>query len=451
MKTLYLECSMGAAGDMLTAALAQLLPDADAFAARFNALGLPGVRLNFEPCVRCGISGLHADVTVNGQREQSLDVSAQDVHAHVHDHAHPHDHTHDHAHDHAHAHAHPHAHDHVHEHAHDHGHDHGHDHAHEHAHTHSGMEQITHLLSHVPVKQKVLDDALAVYRLIAEAESAAHNQPIEQVHFHEVGTLDAVADVLAVCMLIDILAPERIVCSAIHVGSGQVRCAHGILPVPAPATAHILRGVPTYGGAIRGELCTPTGAALLKHFCTAFGPAPQMQVARIGYGMGQKEFEQANCVRAFLGHTQESAQAAALLSCNLDDMTGEALAYCMQQLLDAGALDVWTQDILMKKGRPAVMLNCLCAPDMRETFASLIFRHTTTLGIRESILPRYVLSRSTRSIVTPYGTAQVKTAQGYGVTRSKIEYDDLARIARAANVSLEQARQIVWECDSQNK
>ena len=274
MKTLYLDCGMGAAGDMLTAALWELLPQEDraGFLDELNGLGIPGVRFACEPAVKCGITGTHVTVTVDGREEDE----------HMHEHHH-HEGEHDH-------------------HDHEHPHEHTHEHGHHHTHHHSGMYDIEHIVSgHLNLPEKVKQDVLAVYGLIAQAESHAHGVPVPDIHFHEVGTMDAVADVTAVCLLMARLAPEQVVVSPVHVGCGQVRCAHGILPVPAPATAHILTGVPIYGGMIQGELCTPTGAALLKHFATRFGDMPVMTLQAVGYGMGKKDFEAANCVRAMLG------------------------------------------------------------------------------------------------------------------------------------------------------
>ena len=427
MKTLYFACNMGAAGDMLTAALLELHPDPQGFVARMNALGLPGVEFRAEPAVKCGITGTHVSVTVHGEEEESQDASLHGHHHHGHDHAHLH------SHEHEHSHGHGHAHEHDHEHIHGHGH-----------HHHAGMGDIRHILSHLDIPQPVREDAEAVYNLIAQAESHAHGQPVEEIHFHEVGTLDAVADVVAVCWLIRDLGPQWIGASPIHVGSGQVRCAHGILPVPAPATAYILQGVPTYGGAVEGELCTPTGAALLKHFVQEFGPAPVMRVEKTGYGMGKKDFEAANCVRAMLGESGSGgAGTIAELCCNLDDMTGEALGFAQERLLEAGALDVFTTPIAMKKNRPAVLLTVLCREEEREKFAGLLFAHTTTLGVRERLCARYTLERSQRVVETPLGNVTVKRATGYGVTREKAEYEDLAKLAREQGLSLDQARALL--------
>ena len=432
MKTLYLECNMGAAGDMLTAALLELHPDPQGFVERMNRLGLPGVVFAAQPAVKCGITGTQVSVTVGEEEEESHDVP---LHSHVHetaqDEAHP-----GHAHDHVHVHDHEHTHDHEHEHTHGHEHSHGHHH-------HAGMGDIRHILSHLDIPQPVRQDAEAVYQLIAQAESHAHGRPVEEIHFHEVGTLDAVTDVVAVCWLLHDLAPEQIVASPVHVGCGQVRCAHGILPVPAPATAYILQGVPTYGGSVQGELCTPTGAALLKHFVQRFGPSPVMRVEKTGYGMGKKDFEAANCVRAMLGQTQEESTTIAQLACNLDDMTPEALGFAQERLWEAGALDVTTAPIGMKKNRPGVQLTCLCRLEDREKLVSVLFAHTTTLGVRESLCTRYTLARSQRTVETEHGPVRVKEARGWGVTREKPEYEDVAKIAREQGLTLDQVKELL--------
>lgn len=422
MKTLYLECGMGAAGDMLTAALLELCPDRQAFLDRMNALGLPGVQVETEPAVKCGITGTHMKVTVNGEEEESLDV-----HDHHHEHEHEHEHEHHHEHDHGH--------DHHHENDHEHPHDHEHDH-HGHSHHHASMADIEAVIGKLEIPEKVKTDALAVYRLIAEAESKVHGHPVAEIHFHEVGTMDAVTDVVAVCLLMHELAPEQVVVSPVHVGSGYVRCAHGILPVPAPATALILTGIPTYGGEIRGELCTPTGAALLKHFAARFGDRPLMTVHAVGYGMGKKDFERANCVRAFLGESGESGRdAVAKLECNLDDITGEDIGFTLEQLFKAGALDAYTQAIGMKKSRPGILLSVICRQEDADRLAAVIMKDTTTLGIRRQDMTRYILDRKTDTVHTAYGDVRVKHASGMGVSRCKPEYEDVARLAEEKDVS----------------
>ncbi|MFV0401490.1 MAG: nickel pincer cofactor biosynthesis protein LarC [Oscillospiraceae bacterium] len=419
MKTLYLECNMGAAGDMLAAALLELVPDADTTLARLNALGLPGVTFALERKELSGIVGSHLRVSVKGGEEHSHDIP------HGHDHA-------------------EHHHDDGHHHDHDHDHSDGHHHAHHHVegHSHMGMGEIAHTIGHLAASQWVKDNALAVYRLIAEAESAAHGRPVEQVHFHEVGALDAVADVTAVCLLMEELAPGAVLASPVHVGNGQVRCAHGILPVPAPATAWLLQGIPSYGGEIAGELCTPTGAALLRHFVRSFGPRPVMRTDKIGYGMGTKEFPVLNAVRAYLGETAaQTSDGAVELRCNIDDMTGEDLAVVQSLLMEAGALDAWLAPILMKKGRPGQLLSCLCREEDAERLTGLILRHTTTWGVRRQMVERTTLERRVERIETSLGLIDMKIGSGDGFIKRKPEHDQLAALAREAGISVAEARE----------
>ena len=393
MKTIYLDCSMGAAGDMLMAALYELLPEKEAFFEKMNALGLPGITLFAEPSVKCGITGTHMRVLVHGEEEGA---------AHAHTHGHSHDHSHE--------------------------------------HTHAGLHEIEHRISHLALSETVRENVLAVYRSIADAESRVHGVPVDEIHFHEVGSLDALADVTGVCLLFEMLAPEQVLCSPVHVGSGQVRCAHGILPVPAPATARLLEGIPVYGGSIRGELCTPTGAALLRRFVTRFGVMPPMCMEKCGYGMGTKDFEAANCVRAILGQTLASGGQITELACNLDDMTPEDVGFAMERLFDGGALDVYTTPVGMKKNRPGVLLTCMCRQDSVEEMVRLLFLHTTTLGIRASVCDRFTLSRRQYTVQTAQGDVRIKESSGWGVCRRKPEYGDVARIARATGRSLEDVR-----------
>ncbi len=305
------------------------------------------------------------------------------------------------------------------------------------------MADISAIIGALNVSDKVKADAMAVYALIAEAESHAHNTPVSEIHFHEVGTMDAIADVTAVCLAMEKLSPDKIVVSPIHVGSGQVRCAHGILPVPAPATAYILQGIPFYGGRIRGELCTPTGAALLKHFGTQFGEMPVMRVEKTGYGMGKKDFEAANCVRVMLGETSDLGDKVVELNCNVDDMTAEEIAFAMERLFDAGAFEVFTIPVNMKKSRPGTLLRVLANPAKKEEMAAVIFRYTTTIGIREVPCSRYVLRRSMQTLETPYGPVRVKRSEGYGVVREKLEFEDIARIAREKELSIRDVREML--------
>jgi uncharacterized protein (TIGR00299 family) protein len=295
-------------------------------------------------------------------------------------------------------------------------------------------------MGHLNLPDKVKQDVMEVYKIIAEAESKVHGAPVTDIHFHEVGSLDAIADITAVCLLINELKPDKILASPIHVGSGQVRCAHGILPVPAPATALILKDIPIYGGAVDGELCTPTGAALLKHFVSSFGNQPVMRVEKIGYGMGKKDFVQANCVRAMLGETEENVDEVVELYCNLDDMSPEEIGFAMERLFEAGAFEVYTTPIGMKKNRPGILLSCMCKLELRQQMLNVIFKHTSTIGVREHISNRYILNRSFNTISADGQNIRVKNVTGYGVDREKVEYEDLASYAIKNNISLREAR-----------
>ncbi len=442
MKTLYLDCGMGAAGDMLTAALLELLPDREKVMEELNTLGILGVEMACEKAQKCGIGGTHVSVQVNGGEESEEMYGGGYTHgaAHVHDHMHTtHETEDDHAHGHTHEaeqiHGHEHA-THEAEHSHEHVHEAEHTHGHSHTHHHSGLHEIEHIVNGLSLSERIRKDILAVFGMIAEAESHVHGVPVTDIHFHEVGTMDAVADITAVCVLMDRLAPDQVIVSPVHVGSGQVKCAHGILPVPAPATAYILKDVPIYGGEIRGELCTPTGAALLKYFASRFGVMPVMRTLAIGYGMGKKDFPAANCVRALLGETEGAGDTVAELVCNVDDMTAEAIGFATETLLTAGALEVYTVAAGMKKSRPGTVLHVMCAESVKDKIVELIFKHTTTIGIRENISRRYTLARSIRKVQTPYGEIRKKVSEGYGVTREKYEYEDLARIARERGMSI---------------
>ena len=208
------------------------------------------------------------------------------------------------------------------------------------------------------------------------------------------------------------------------------------MPVPAPATANILQGVPIYGGKINGELCTPTGAALLKYYVTEFGYMPVMQVEKTGYGIGKKDFEAVNCVRAFLGETKSAASEVTELCCNVDDMTAEEIGYATQVFFKAGALDVYTIPIGMKKSRPGNLICVMCKSEEKEKFVNLIFKHTTTIGIRENVCRRYVLSRRTETVETKFGSVRKKISEDYGTAKEKFEFDDLAQIAEKYNMSI---------------
>ncbi len=454
MTIIYIDASMGAAGDMLNASLYSLLDDdrKKQYLKTMNSLGLKDVKVEAISETKNQIQGIRMAVEIHGIEEgyeheshsQASEASAKSEKPaeadldHIHDHIHePH-------------HSHKDLHDHVHEHTHDHSHDESSDHGHHHDHHHTGFDEIRSMIHSMPVSDAVKRQTEQVYRQIAEAESRAHGKNVCEVHFHEVGMLDALADITGFCLLIEMLKPEEVICSPVCTGFGHVLCAHGTLPVPAPATAFLLEGIPTYAGNIEGELCTPTGAALLKTFVSRFEQQPLMKVEKTGYGFGKKDFRKLNAVRSVLGVTAEAARKAEeaaiessirdtvyVLSTNIDDMTAEQIGYAMDLLLENGALDVCTVPCLMKKSRPGTILNVICRPDDREKMARLIFKHTSTIGIRESRQERYILKRQVEKIETPDGVFRIKRAEGYGISRAKPEFEDLAVFARLKNESLQ--------------
>lgn len=409
MKTIYIDCSMGAAGDMLMSALLELHPNREDFIKKINGINIPDVNIRAEKSVKCGITGTHTEVSVKGISE------SEDMFTHTHKH----------------------------EHSHNHEHNHEHEHKHSHHHSHRNMDKIENIINSLNVNENVKKNALEVYRLIAEAEGFVHGKKIEDIHFHEVGTMDAVADITGVCMLIDEIGAERIIASPVNTGSGQVKCAHGILPVPAPATAYVLRGIPIYSDGTKGELCTPTGAALLKHFVNEFSDMPVMNVENIGYGMGTKDFEKANCLRVFIGETENRENEITELNCNIDDMTAEEVSFACNRLRKEGALEVYTTAIGMKKNRQGVLLTCLCRNEDKEKLLETIFRYTSTIGIRECVYKRYVLDRYEKRVSTELGEVSIKYSTGYGISKSKAEYEDIAKIAEENNMSVEEVKKIV--------
>ena len=392
MRVLYLDVSAGAAGDMLAGALLALLPGVEqmAFLETMNNLGLPGVVVEAEATRQCGITGTHFHVRVDGAEEAP---GGPDGHG---------------------------------------------------DHHHAGMADIEAAVAATGMSHDAAADVLAVYAAIAAAESQVHGVDVSELHFHELGTMDALADITAVALLLRSLAVEQIVASPVAVGRGSVRTAHGVLPVPAPATANLLRGIPCTAGAGEGELCTPTGAALLGHFATHFGPLPPMTPEAMGYGFGTKTFpDHPNCVRAILGTVPAeggAAESIAQLQCNLDDMTAEDIAFAIERLYASGAVEVFTTPCGMKKSRPGVLLTALCPEERRGDVLSAMLIHTSTLGVRSSLLDRYVLDRTVETVDTALGPVRRKYAAGFGLKKAKWEYEDLAKLAEARGTTLAEIR-----------
>ena len=387
---------MGISGDMFAGALLELCPDRAAALGRLNALGIPGTVFSAETARKCGIAATRLSVKIHGAEEG----------------------------------AHHHA-----------GHE-GHAHAHAHGRT---LDDVMRTVRSLHADSRAKDAVEAVYRSIAEAEGRAHGKPAGEVHFHEVGSLDAIADIAAAVVLADEASPGAFVFSPVHTGCGTVECAHGTMPVPAPATAFLLLGAPSYSdGETRGELCTPTGAALARHFAASFGPQPAMRVLAAGCGAGSRDFARPNILRIFTGEPFCAAGASgevAEITFEVDDMTGEEIAFACSRIRESGALDVSTAAVSMKKGRPGVRFTVLCRPERRESAVRAVFANTSTAGARETICRRYEMSRAEGEREIAGGARmRFKTLAGFGAERAKYEADDIAALADAAGISFSEAR-----------
>lgn len=446
MKRLFLDCQMGVAGDMLTATLLGLTDDPFRWVERLNAVGIPPkVTYRLEPKEECSLQGYHCTVAVDGY------IEGEDVIPDYHDHHNYNQHNHDQQ-----AYGHE-RHDSQKQHKQDYHHLHPH-----HSHSHHTLLDVQQIINGLSLPDEVKRDALAVYRLIADAEAAVHQRDVNMIHFHEVGAYDAIADVVAVCYVLHHLAFNRIMVSPIHMGYGTVHCAHGTLNVPAPATMKLLQGLPCYTDyQVEGELCTPTGGvALLRYFGTDFGPMPVMHVDSVSYGFGTKTYNRPNCVRAFVDtiilkgdraeHSlenpeQENVRDAVYKSdeiieiqCNIDDMTAEEIGYAVEKLITSPALDVFTTSVMMKKQRPGTMITVLCHEEHRAEIEQLLLKHTTTLGgLRFQKKERHILHRESGSITHKGQAIRYKKAYGGADgTSIKYEHDDLVTASEALGMSL---------------
>lgn len=408
MRILYLDCGMGAAGDMLAGALVSLLSkeEQESFIKMINNIGVDGVKVSLSDDAKCGIVGKHFKVEIDGVEEHSHDV-----------------------------------------HEHEHHHEHEQEHGHHHEHHHHGKGPFPKELEAVAEKLNCPNDIQKVYELLAEAEAKVHGKDVSEIHFHEVGMKDALIDIASVVYLMNKLKVDKVVVSPVNVGFGKVKCAHGILPVPAPATAELVKGIPTYAGRFEGELLTPTGAALLKYYADEFSYQPLMNVIKCGYGTGNKNFESANVVKAVLGEVIDEliSENVIELNCNVDDMSAEDMAYATKALIENGAKDAFVTPVIMKKGRSGMLLTVLCSAIDKERFVSLIFKHTSTIGIRVKETERIILNRHEETVHTKLGDVRVKYSEGYGVKREKPEFEDLRKLAEENNISVAEARKIFYD------
>ena len=448
MGKIYMECFAGISGDMMLGALVDLGAEPNKIRKELSKLGLDH---EFEIIVarkmKHGIEGTKLDVIDHNN-------------AHGHDHHHDHDHAHDHDYDHAHDHEHDHTHDHEHDHTHDHGHAH-HNHAHHehHAHDHDhhshdhlrNFRDIKALIIKSDLSEIVKKNSLKVFEVLAEAEGKIHGKTADEVHFHEVGAIDSIIDIIGTCIALDLLNITEISASRIEVGSGFVKCAHGLMPVPAPATAELLKGIPIMSRVKGYEMTTPTGAAILKALASEFTDERSFIVQRIGYGLGTRELDIPNLVRiSMLSEIPKDqvitnqANKQYIMETNIDDMSSEQLVYAEELLLSAGALDVYKTAIMMKKGRPAIKLTVLAWEDDLKKLQKIIFEQTTSIGMRLFPVEKVKIERAFEVVETEYGPLTLKKAYFDGtLVNVKPEYEEIKVFALREGVSIKKIYQDV--------
>ncbi len=439
----HLDCASGIAGDMFLGACLDLGMPLEVLAEAVASLGLRGVGIEGRKASRGGFVGTRFRVLLDGRPLEGPDPEeVEGAHRHAHHHAgdHPHHHAGD-------AHHHPDAHDAP-------GVDHqppaGH---HPASHDPTGqrdLAQIRLLLAHSGLPPAVRDRALRLFARLGEAEAKAHGMPLERVHFHEVGAVDSIVDLVGAAAAVEHLSPRRLTCGPVNVGSGRVRTDHGELPVPAPATAELLQGVPIYGGP-GGELTTPTGAVLLAELVDAFVDLPPLVLEATGYGLGRKHLAtQPNAVRLLRGHPlaapatgslvggREDATAApqvAVVECEVDDLAGEGFGFLMERLLAAGALDVYFTPLVMKKSRPGTLVSMLCRPPQVEELAGILLLESGSLGCRYHLAARFEAERDSQEVETVFGRVRIKRGRLAGrILAAAPEYEDCRRLALAAGV-----------------
>ena len=425
MKIAYFDCFSGIAGDMALAALLDCGAPLAQLKTDLASLAVEGWDIRADDVTRSGIHGVKVTITESGISD------AEEL---------------------AHAHQHSHAHAHAHQHSHDHEHDHHHEHEHSHAHHHHGrsMAEIRALIEGSALNSNVKDKALKIFGAIAKAEAHIHHSTPDEVHFHEIGGLDSLLDIVGVAWCLDYLGIERVTASALPMSRGFVDCAHGVMPVPAPATLEILKGAPWTPTEIVGELVTPTGAGILAALCDSYGGAPAMTMDVIGMGAGSKEAwgDRPNLLRVAIGTSSETTALSglewttlSLLETNIDDMNPQLWEAVFEALFAAGALDVWTTPIAMKKGRPAQLLSVL-APST-DAVLSAILQHTTTIGVRVQSVKRAALPRSMETVQTRFGPVRVKVAAwpAADLRRAHPEWEDVKARAQEQDVSAREVYQ----------
>jgi pyridinium-3,5-bisthiocarboxylic acid mononucleotide nickel chelatase len=429
MRILYFDCFNGASGDMILGALIDAGLPLDRLRAALGSLGLEEIDLHADRVLRAGVSATKFRVA---ERQRG----GGQAHPHAHEHGHPHAHDHGHSHDAARVSEPPHDHGHSHQHAHAaaEGHTHGH------AHAHRGLPEILSLVDRAALSASAKVRARALFQRLAEAEAAIHQMPVERVHLHEVGALDSIVDIVGAVFAFEWFAADAVVVSPLNLGGGMVRSAHGVFPVPAPATVRLLGEAPVYSRGPQAELLTPTGALLLSEYASRFGPVPAMRIERVGYGAGDRDFaDTPNVLRVLVGEAAEAsaAETIVVLACEIDDMNPQIFGVLMEQLYAAGALEVFYQPVQMKKNRPGTLVTVLAAPDRRETLLAIVFRETTTIGVRYHEVQRERLDREIVTVETSLGPVRLKVARRQGtIVNASPEFDDCARLAAERGVAV---------------
>lgn len=416
-RILYFDCFSGISGDMTIGALLDLGIDQDLFLAELNKIHLDEFEIEIKRGLKKGISGTDFTVHLTHQEHSH----EEHTHEHEDDHNH-HEHTHEHHHDHSHEHEHTHEHHHT-------------EKPHDHAHTRN-LSDIYKIIDSSDLSEYVKIASKKIFLIVAEAEAKIHAKTIDEVHFHEVGAVDSIVDIIGAAICVEMLQIDEIQCSEINLGSGFVHCEHGVFPVPAPATLEILKGVPVYSKNAKKELTTPTGAAILKALCSEFGSLPEFVIQKIGYGLGKRDMETPNVLRVIVGK-KKSPSTLTMLETNIDNMNPEIYSYLFPKLFDNKALDVFVTPILMKKNRPANILSVLCNEEMAGQLEEILFTETSTLGIRKYKVEREELQREFKNITTRYGMITVKYAFRNGkLLKFTPEYEDCRLIAEKTNIPL---------------
>jgi uncharacterized protein (TIGR00299 family) protein len=433
MRTLYFDCFNGASGDMILGALIDAGVPLDAVRAALGSLAIDGYQITADRVLRAGVSATKFRVL-------------EDAPAAVHSHEHHHDHAHRDDHAHLHDHKHPHDFEHPHNHGHHHDHQHPHDHAHhdDGRHSHRSLPEIFDLIDRSALSAAGRDRARALFERLATAEAAIHQMPVEKVHLHEVGALDSIIDIVGAVYALESLAVGRVVVSPMNVGRGMVHSAHGVFPVPAPATVRLLGDAPILSQGPEAELLTPTGALLLTSYADQFGSLPPMRVTATGYGAGDRDFRDTpNVLRVLIGegsgdagHAHATHDRVVVVECEIDDMNPQLFGPVMDQLYAAGALEVFFVPVQMKKNRPGTLVSVLVPPARRPAVTDVLFRETTTIGVRYAEWQRECLDREVVAVATAYGQVRVKVARRSGVVmNAQPEFDDCALRAREHQVA----------------